>query len=230
MAIVQFPAAGATAADVWAHPARKLTADAWPSLTVGKLTIRPKAAKYLAITAPAAGWFDIRPPAGEDWLVTLLTASAVTDYCMYDGALRSLVALSGAHITALVPISHTLWLQVYLAAGMRSSCFAFVLPDNAKAIGAVDNILMDTSWFPAEAAQADGTYRVFMGGGTRGDGAVAGYIRLLTHGDAVIATLASGTGDVRWWGARDDYHRVEIRNEDAVVRNLFWVGLEVKEW
>ena len=102
-------------------------------------------------------------------------------------------------------------------------------PDWIEVFGGVYSVPANTTFYAYE--HPTDAYHVFTQGSAYGDGTNSGRVRLMHgyHGAQGI-DLATGTGIVQWFGARDDFVQLILINESESTENCLCAGIKVREW
>jgi len=211
--------------DIWSYSTRTLTA--MPRyVTVGKALLIIKdvvdSGVYESTDSETINLLSV--PSGEVWLVYYAGTDA--SFYLYDGVNQGDVPIGTAgKLAGMLPLNAGWALRVtFSTAGQRARALAFKLdPSQVSVLGGVVSIPADTVQDVLDAANK---YRVFMHGTTKGDGTNAGTI-LAYHGKTTNTALASGTGNVNYFGAVDEFLKISIRNEAAAATKCDVVALEV---
>jgi hypothetical protein len=164
-------------------------------------------------------------PSGEAWLVYYAGTDAT--FYLYDGTNQGDVPIgSTGKLGGLLPLSAGWSLRVTFSSfGQRARALAFKLdPSQVTVLGGVVSIPGDTT---QDVLEPSSKYRVLLHATTKGDGTNSGTI-LAYHGRTVNTVLASGTGNVVYFGAADEFLKIAIRNEASAAIKCNVVALEVQ--
>jgi len=213
-------------ADIWSYSTRTLTA--MPRyVTVGRafLTVKDVVDSGVYESTDSETVNLITVPSGEVWLVYYAGTDAA--FYLYDGVNQGDVPIGSAgKLAGVLPLSAGWSLRVtFSASGQRARALAFKLdPAQVAVLGGVVSIPGDTT---QDVLEPTSKYRVLVHATTKGDGTNSGTV-IAYHGRTVNTVLASGTGNVVYFGAADEFLKISIRNEASAATKCDVVALEVQ--
>lgn len=179
-----------------------------------------------SVTIDALTTYDLRPPLGEEWMITSLHFPELpVVYRDYVNNVQETVPITFAYgrlDTALL-LTNQFGIRLGTYTSPRAARYNYIkLP--------VGSIYATTTTIAADTAividAGEGNAVLFKHASTRGDGANNGTIQVYidTYTHATNALLSAGTGNVSWWG---DWigRRIRILNESAGEIRTFVTGL-----
>jgi hypothetical protein len=196
-------------------------------IAVGKalLTVKGVVDSGVYESTDSESTYLLTVPSGEAWLVYYAGTDAT--FYLYDGTLQGDVPIGSAgKLAGVLPLKAGWSLQVtFSAAGQRARALAFKLdPAQVSVLGGVVSIPGDTT---QDVLEPSNKYRVLVHATTKGDGTNPGTV-IAYHGRTANTVLASGTGNVVYFGAADEFLKISIRNEASAATKCNLVALEVQ--
>jgi len=217
--------------DHWRYKRRELTRPP-QYVTIGKALLR--VVGYVdtgKVTVPKGTTLTIATvPPGEIWYVYHIAMCYISAWYIEAGD-RAARFAEVAGSTGFVLNSG--WAVKARALSTVDGCIRFralkLDPDRIEVFGGVYSVSANTAFYAYE--HSTDAYQVLTQATAYGDGTNNGRVRI-TYGfsGAHSVELASGTGVVQWFGARDDFIQVIIVNESESTENCLYAGIKVKEW